>query len=624
MSQSSPSRCRTTTLTLPSSGSVSGIVLAGLGAAALLPLQGRSGDALGHREKGIEVERQMPAGVVLPVPLDPHPPGPLPQHGQLVERLGELVLGADDADHRLHAFLEILLDGVGVLGAGRLEGLKRRPDQLLDLARVHSRGRRGPARVLGCAPPGPLAEHQQVGQRVAAQTVGPVHATRDLARGEQARHGGGLGLGVHPHATHHVVAGGAHLHRLLGDVDVGQLEELVVHPRQPARDVLRVAPGGDVEVHPAVGAASTLLDLGVDGPRHLVARQEIGRAPGAPVGVPPVGLLLGLGGLGPEHLGDVAEHEPLTERVAEHPAVAPDPFGDEDAAHRRGPHHARRVELDELHVDEVGARPQGQGVAVTGVLPGVRCHLVGLADPTRGQNDRRGTEHDEAARLPPVAEGARDAVPVREEPRDRALHEHLDPRLDRPVLERADHLEPGAIAYVGQPGIAVTAEVALEDAAVRGAVEQGAPLLELEHPLRGLLGVDLCHAPVAEHLAAPHGVPEVDPPVVLRVDVGQRRGDPALGHHGVRLAEQRLAHHRRPRALGGGLDGGPEPGPAGPHDNHIEGVGLVVGHQKNLGSSMAPVATRRTYRSVRATPARLTQAIGMWRALRDETNRQSR
>src|ERR687891_1578450 len=121
------------------------------------------------------------------------------------------------------------------------------------------------------------------------------------------------------------------------------------------------------------------------------------------------------------------------------------------------------------------APAQGQGVAVTGVLPGVRCHLVGLADPTRGQNDRRSTEHDEAARLPPVAEGARDAVPIREQPRDRALHEHLDPRLDRPVLEGADHLEPRPVAHVGQPGIAVTAEVALEDAAVRGAVEQGAP-----------------------------------------------------------------------------------------------------------------------------------------------------
>jgi hypothetical protein len=263
-------------------------------------------------------------------------------------------------------------------------------------------------------------------------------------------------------------------------------------------------------------------------------------------------------------------------------------------------------------------------VAVTRVLPRVRCHLVGLADPARGQDDRWGTEHHEAARLPPVGEGARDATPIREEPRDRALHEHLDPRLDGPVLERADHLEPGAIAHMGQPGIPVTAEVALEYAAVRGAVEQGAPRLELEHPVRGLLGVDLCHAPVAQHLAAPHGVPEVDPPVVLRVDVGQRGGDPALGHHGVRLAEQRLAHQRCPRPPGGGLDGRPEPRPTGPHDNHIERVGLVVGHQKNLGSLMAPVATRRTYRSVRATPARLTQAIGMWRALRDETNRQSR
>ena len=90
-------------------------------------------------------------------------------------------------------------------------------------------------------------------------------------------------------------------------------------------------------------------------------------------------------------------------------------------------------------------------------------------------------------------------------------------------------------------GIAVAAEVALQDAAVVRAVEERAPGLQLAHAVGRLLGVQLGHAPVVEVLAAAHRVGEVDLPAVALVDVGQRRGDAALGHHGVRLAEQRLA-----------------------------------------------------------------------------------
>src|SRR5215469_1019404 len=46
--------------------------------------------------------------------------------------------------------------------------------------------------------------------------------------------------------------GRADLHRLLGDIDVGQLLELVVHGRQPAQDLLGRQPGRDVEEYAAV------------------------------------------------------------------------------------------------------------------------------------------------------------------------------------------------------------------------------------------------------------------------------------------------------------------------------------------------------------------------------------
>ena len=156
------------------------------------------------------------------------------------------------------------------------------------------------------------------------------------------------------------------------------------------------------------------------------------------------------------------------------------------------------------------------------------------------------------------------------------LHVDLDALVDAVVLQRADHLEAGAVADVGEARVAVAAEVALQDAAVLRAVEDRAPGLELAHAVGRLLGVQLGHAPVVEVLAAAHRVGEVDLPVVAVVDVGQRRGHAALGHDGVRLAEQRLADEADRRARRRRLDGGAQPGAAGADDEDVVLVGLDV------------------------------------------------
>ena len=93
------------------------------------------------------------------------------------------------------------------------------------------------------------------------------------------------------------------------------------------------------------------------------------------------------------------------------------------------------------------------------------------------------------------------------------------------------------------------AERALEDPAVAGPVEDGAPGLELADPVGRLLGVELGHPRVVEELAADHRVAEVDLPGVVLVDVAERGGDAALGHDRVGLAEERLADEpdRSPR-----------------------------------------------------------------------------
>ena len=110
--------------------------------------------------------------------------------------------------------------------------------------------------------------------------------------------------------------------------------------------------------------------------------------------------------------------------------------------------------------------------------------------------------------------------------------------VDRVILERADQLEAGAIADVGEARIAVAAEVALQDAAVRRAIEDRAVALELANAIGRLPRVELRHPPVVHVLAAAHGVGEVDAPGIAIVDVAERRGHAALGHDRVGLAEE--------------------------------------------------------------------------------------
>ncbi len=184
-----------------------------------------------------------------------------------------------------------------------------------------------------------------------------------------------------------------------------------------------------------------------------------------------------------------------------------------------------------------------------------------------------------------------------EEPLDRALHVNVDPLVDGVLLQGADHLQAGAVAHVGEARVAMAAEVPLENESLLGAVEQGAPFLQLKNPLGSLLRVDLGHAPVVEHLAAAHRVAEVDLPVVLGVDVAHRGGDAALGHHRVGFAEERFANQGGLDSLGRRFDRRAQSGAAGADHDNIVLVALVFffcSHQNSLKSTIIPVATRRT------------------------------
>ena len=178
------------------------------------------------------------------------------------------------------------------------------------------------------------------------------------------------------------------------------------------------------------------------------------------------------------------------------------------------------------------------------------------------------------------------------------------------VLQRPDELEAGAVADVGQARVGVGTERPLVDAALPGAVEHGAPPLQLEHALRRFLGVQLRHAPVVDELAALHRVGEVDLPRVLVGDVVHRRRDPALGHHRVGLAEQRLADDQHARAGLRRRDRAAQAGAAGTEDEHV-GLDRLVrrrSQRSTAGRGARPPAAGGCRCRCAATETRLAQA----------------
>ena len=181
----------------------------------------------------MQVDRGMPAGVVHPVALHAHMLRPLLELPEDLQRVRHFLFAPHDSDQLLHPLLQLFLDLIGRLAVARiaLERRQRPLPQCLDLFLVN-RDRAILLGELGGILAGPLAEDQQVGQRIAAQTVGAMQSGGGFAGGKQTRHIGHLGIAVNPHPTHHVMGGGTDLHRHLGDIDVRQLHELMVHAGQ--------------------------------------------------------------------------------------------------------------------------------------------------------------------------------------------------------------------------------------------------------------------------------------------------------------------------------------------------------------------------------------------------------
>ncbi len=149
------------------------------------------------------------------------------------------------------------------------------------------------------------------------------------------------------------------------------------------------------------------------------------------------------------------------------------------------------------------------------------------------------------------------------------------------ILERADHLQSGAVSDVGQARVPVPAKVSLQNPAVLRPVEERAPCLKFANAFRSFFGMQFGHAPVVEILAAAHRIGKMDSPAIAIVDIGQCRRDAAFGHHGMRFAEQRLANHSHLRAGGSGLNRSAQACPACSNHKYVVGEPLEFRHLEN-------------------------------------------
>jgi len=122
------------------------------------------------------------------------------------------------------------------------------------------------------------------------------------------------------------------------------------------------------------------------------------------------------------------------------------------------------------------------------------------------------------------------------------------------------------------------AEISLENFAVFGAIENRSPGFEFSDAVRSFFSVQLGHPPVVHILSAAHRVGKMNFPIVAVVDVRKRRGHTALGHHRVRLSEQRFADQPDPNARRRSFDRSPQPGTTGTDNENVVFKCCVICH----------------------------------------------
>jgi hypothetical protein len=124
----------------------------------------------------------------------------------------------------------------------------------------------------------------------------------------------------------------------------------------------------------------------------------------------------------------------------------------------------------------------------------------------------------------------------------------------------------------------MSAEIALQDAAILRTIEQRTPSFEFAHTRRSFPGMELSHTPVIQILASAHGVGKVNAPAVPIVNIGHGRSDSTFCHHGMGFAKKRLRHDRDFCARSRSLYRSAQPRASRSDDHDIMLVRDVLGH----------------------------------------------
>ena len=213
-----------------------------------------------------------------------------------------------------------------------------------------------------------------------------MESTTAFTGSEQAGNSRHLSLRMNTDAAHDVVHRRSNLHRSCGNVDIGELLELMVHTRQLFLDVVRSVRDfffdpGDVEENTAVRTSPAFLDFAHDATCDMISRQKFGRAARLPVtlAVFPAFFFV-VGCLMPISFRNIIKHKTPALTVPQDAAFSAHAFGDQDTRNARRPNHSSGMELHELHIHEVRARVVCQSVTITGILPTITCDLVGASN----------------------------------------------------------------------------------------------------------------------------------------------------------------------------------------------------------------------------------------------------
>ena len=201
----------------------------------------------------------------------------------------------------------------------------------------------------------------------------------------------------------------------------------------------------------------------------------------------------------------------------------------------------------------------GVGVGRAGVEP---------ARAAGGQDHRLRADRGQAAVEQVPGDHALAAALVLDELPDEELLVDLQVALHHLLVEDVHEHVPGDVGRVGRARLAGGAERALRDAAVVGAREDRAPVLELVDVVRRLVAEDLDRVLVAEVVGALDRVEGVLLGVVLG-GVPERGVDPALGRAGVAAGRMDLRDERDVGARIVRLDGRAHPRAAGPDNEHV-------------------------------------------------------